>query len=222
MIDISEIKFYNESDCLKYFINEILEPELEEDELDIFENIKDRLSDFSDLESDRILDDSIRRIVNEDYYECPEYPLHYLTENDSNLSESIQLAIDMGYSIGDIDANLLANLHYHNKMMIAGMSLNRKIQDELNRYDYESDYIDIDNRDFLDLEVLDKTDKEYVIADNSLDVCFSVDIDTKKIVDARFHDEVMNDSCYIQGILECINDYETLRMYPTEYEENYD
>ena len=39
----------------------------------------------------------------------------YLSENDFSLSESIEIAVDMGYSLENINSELLASLHASQK-----------------------------------------------------------------------------------------------------------
>tara|TARA_R110002050_G_scaffold138069_2_gene261790 strand:- start:778 stop:1161 length:384 start_codon:yes stop_codon:yes gene_type:complete len=41
--------------------------------------------------------------------------MKYLFENDSSLSESIEIAVDMGYSLENINSELLASLHASEK-----------------------------------------------------------------------------------------------------------
>jgi len=41
--------------------------------------------------------------------------MKYLSENDSSLSESIQIAVDMGYSLENINSETLASLHASQK-----------------------------------------------------------------------------------------------------------
>ena len=41
--------------------------------------------------------------------------MKYLSENDFSLSESIQIAVDMGYSLENINSELLASLHASQK-----------------------------------------------------------------------------------------------------------
>jgi len=41
--------------------------------------------------------------------------MEYLSENDFSLSESIQIAVDMGYSLEDINSETLASLHASQK-----------------------------------------------------------------------------------------------------------
>ena len=41
--------------------------------------------------------------------------IKYLTENDASLSESIELAVDMGYELENVNSELLASLHASQK-----------------------------------------------------------------------------------------------------------
>jgi len=41
--------------------------------------------------------------------------IRYLTENDASLSESIDIAVDMGYELENVNSELLASLHASQK-----------------------------------------------------------------------------------------------------------
>jgi hypothetical protein len=59
--------------------------------------------------------------------------MKYLSENDASLSESIEIASDMGYSTENINSELLASLHASQKVREDFYSITDEIDDILSR-----------------------------------------------------------------------------------------
>jgi len=59
--------------------------------------------------------------------------MKYLSENDSSLSESIQIAVDMGYSLENINSETLASLHASQKAREDFYSITDEIDEILSR-----------------------------------------------------------------------------------------
>ena len=68
------------------------------------------INDFDDLYND--LDNNEAFNIDIIYYNRA---MKYLSENDFSLSESIEIAVDMGYSLENINSELLASLHASQK-----------------------------------------------------------------------------------------------------------
>jgi len=68
------------------------------------------INDFDDLYND--LDNNEAFNIDIIYYSRA---MTYLSENDFSLSESIEIAVDMGYSLENINSELLASLHASQK-----------------------------------------------------------------------------------------------------------
>jgi hypothetical protein len=59
--------------------------------------------------------------------------IKYLSENDASLSESIELAVDMGYSLENINSELLASLHASQKAREDFYNITDEIDEILSR-----------------------------------------------------------------------------------------
>lgn len=89
-----------------------------------FEEV-DRYMDDNDYLSDEII-----------YYAAA---MEYLTENDTSLSESLALASEMGYSLENLDSEVLATLLARQKKRELFYSLEDEITDLIDGYEYDEE-----------------------------------------------------------------------------------
>ena len=79
----------------------------------------DSILDYNDIEDINNSDDLIELIEDNNGFDIDiiyyNRAMKYLSENDFSLSESIQIAVDMGYSLENINSELLASLHASQK-----------------------------------------------------------------------------------------------------------
>lgn len=86
------------------------------------------INDFDDLYND--LDNNEAFNIDIIYYSRA---MTYLSENDFSLSESIEIAVDMGYSLENINSELLASLHASQKARDDFHSITDEIDEILSR-----------------------------------------------------------------------------------------
>lgn len=94
---------------------------LNEDDIEDIENANDLYEDLNDIEAFNI--DII-------YYSKA---MNYLLENDTSLSESIEIAVEMGYSLENINSETLASLHASQKARDDFHGITDDIDDILSR-----------------------------------------------------------------------------------------
>ena len=79
----------------------------------------DSILDYNDIEDINNSDDLIELIEDNNGFDIDiiyyNRAMTYLSENDFSLSESIEIAVDMGYSLENINSELLASLHASQK-----------------------------------------------------------------------------------------------------------
>lgn len=75
----------------------------------------DSILHYNDIEDINNSDDLLELIEDNNGFDIDiiyyNRAMKYLSENDFSLSESIQIAVDMGYSLENINSELLASLH---------------------------------------------------------------------------------------------------------------
>ena len=83
----------------------------------INEKIKELLKDtsfecyqYEDFDSAEELMESLQEEINQDEVIYYHNAIKYLSENDASLKESLSIAEELGYSVGDINSELLATL----------------------------------------------------------------------------------------------------------------
>ena len=79
----------------------------------------DSILDYNEIEDINNSDDLLELIEDNNGFDIDiiyySRAIKYLTENDASLSESIELAVDMGYELENINSELLASLHASQK-----------------------------------------------------------------------------------------------------------
>jgi hypothetical protein len=100
---------------------------------DIFENhYKDDFSIFQNFESLTIFLDDYQAFHSDIIYYSE--AMDYLTEEDTSLNQSINIAIDFGYNITSIDSVFLANLLMGEKRQELWFSFQPKIEMILDKW----------------------------------------------------------------------------------------
>jgi hypothetical protein len=90
-------------------------------------NIEDEITSFDDLQS--LLDDNNALIVNVIYYSNA---MKLLSENDASLQISLNLAVDFGYDITNINSETLASLLATDMLRDEFFSYKNQINDFIN------------------------------------------------------------------------------------------
>lgn len=92
---------------------------------DLFNDYLDDICVSDYLDDDEIQDindaeDLYTELINSDAFNIEiiyySRAMDYLSENDFSLSESIDIAVELGYSLEDINSELLASLHASEKV----------------------------------------------------------------------------------------------------------
>ena len=82
-------------------------------------NVVDFIGYDTDIEGIKNVDDLYNELDNNEAFNIDiiyyNRAMKYLSENDFSLSESIEIAVDMGYSLENINSELLASLHASQK-----------------------------------------------------------------------------------------------------------
>ena len=82
-------------------------------------NVVDFIGYDTDIEDIKNVDDLYNELDNNEAFNIDiiyyNRAMKYLSENDFSLSESIEIAVDMGYSLENINSELLASLHASQK-----------------------------------------------------------------------------------------------------------
>jgi hypothetical protein len=100
---------------------------------DIFENhYKNDFSIFNNFEALTIFLDNYQAFHSDIIYYSE--AMNYLSEEDTSLSQSINIAIDFGYNITSIDSEFLANLLIGEKRQELWFSFQPKIEMILNKW----------------------------------------------------------------------------------------
>lgn len=108
-------------------------------------DMEDCLSDIGyDYENFRVFYYAVERWISERGIIYCRNAMEYLSKHDPSLQNSLSLAEDFGYSLSDVDSEILATLHYQNDLMEQWSN----VSDDVERIfdDFDTDYGDYFNR----------------------------------------------------------------------------
>jgi len=88
----------------------------------------EKINNCNSLDIESVLDDNGGFNIEIIYYSKA---MKYLSENDASLSESVEIASDMGYSLEDINSETLASLHASQKVREDFYSITNEIDEIL-------------------------------------------------------------------------------------------
>lgn len=107
---------------------------------DLMQQINDLLEDFEvefDGESFSEIDEMVQDRINEQEFIYYKRAMNYLIENDIDLTESLSLAHEMGYSAGDLNCETLATLLLQERMREDWYEVMDEVQELIEEWENE-------------------------------------------------------------------------------------
>lgn len=101
-------------------------------------DMEDCLYDIGyDYEDFREFSDAVERWISEQDITYYSNAIEYLSKWDPSLKNSLSLAEDNGYSLSDVDSELLATLHYQDDLMEQWSNVSDDVESLFDDLDYE-------------------------------------------------------------------------------------
>lgn len=100
-------------------------------------DMEDCLSEIGyDYDNFRLFDSDVERWISEQQIIYYRNAMEYLSKWDSSLTDSLSLADDAGYSLSDVNSELLATLHYQNDLMEQWSQVSDDVESLFDDLDY--------------------------------------------------------------------------------------